>query len=109
MRSYAVAPGLVNTTMGRHLTDDDNKKLGMTPEVRAMGKTPEQGAASVVWAATAPELADRGGSYLQDGQIVAVGTLDVPNRGVAPFAADPELAKKLWKLSEDVVGGKHQG
>ncbi len=104
IHGYAIAPGLVNTTMGRHLTDEDNRKLGMTPEVRAMGKTPQVGAATVVWAATGPELEGRGGLYLQDGLIVEVGVAEVPNRGVAPFAVDPDLAKRLWTLSERVVG-----
>jgi NAD(P)-dependent dehydrogenase (short-subunit alcohol dehydrogenase family) len=103
VRFYAVAPGFVNTAMGRHLTDEDNRKLGMTPEVRAMGKSPQEGAASVAWAATGPEFEGQGGLYLQDGQVVPAGTLEVPNRGVAPFATDAQLARRLWALSESVV------
>lgn len=51
---------------------------------------PEQGAATQVWAAVTPELADRGGLYLQDCRIGEA----------APHARDPQRAAELWDLSE---------
>ena len=53
--------------------------------------TPEYGAATQVWAAVSPELADRGGLYLEDCGI---------SEAVAPYARDAERAAKLWSLSE---------
>ncbi len=52
---------------------------------------PEHGAATQVWAAVSPELADRGGLYLEDCGI---------SEAVAPYARDSERAAKLWSLSE---------
>ena len=100
---FVVAPGLVATQMGRFLTDEDNRKLGMTPEVRAMSRTPEQGAAVLVWAAIAPELEGHGGLYLENCAEVPVGHPDKPLRGVAPFAVDLESARRLWDISCEAV------
>ncbi len=102
--AFAVAPGLVATDMGRFLSEEDNLQLGMTPEVRAMSKRPEQGAAVLAWAATAPELEGHGGLYLEDCSEVLVGKPDVPFRGVAPFAVDPVAAHRLWEISCEAVG-----
>jgi hypothetical protein len=52
------------------------------------------GAATSVWAATAPELDAQGGTYLAD---CAVAT-------AAPYATDPDAARRLWALSEPLVG-----
>ena len=52
---------------------------------------PEHGAATQVWAAVSPELADRGALYLED-----CGVSDA----VAPYARDAQRAAELWMLSE---------
>ena len=52
---------------------------------------PEQGAATQVWAAVSPELAGRGGLYLED-----CGVSDA----AAPHARDERRAADLWDLSE---------
>ena len=60
-------------------------------------KTIAEGAATSVWAATALELAQRGGTYLAD---CAISDEHVP------WATDPEAARRLWTLlSEDGVRG----
>ena len=53
--------------------------------------TPEYGSATQVWAAVSPELADRGGEYLEN-----CGVSDA----VARYADDAEHAAALWALSE---------
>jgi hypothetical protein len=58
-------------------------------------KTVEQGAATSVWAATAPELDEQGGTYLADTAVTDE---------YAPWARDPESAARLWALTEDLVG-----
>ena len=65
-------------------------------------KTIPQGAASSVWAATAPELAQIGGVYIQDCQVAEV---DAPSKlGVKAYAVDPDAAERLWAISEKMVG-----
>ena len=56
----------------------------------------------VTWAATAPELADRGGLYLEDCGIAEVSE-EGPG-GVNPWALDPEAARRLFEVSEKMLG-----
>ena len=63
-----------------------------------------QGAATSVWAATAPELEGHGGSYLEDCHVAEVSEDESRNDGVRPYALDPVRAEALWELSERLVG-----
>jgi NAD(P)-dependent dehydrogenase (short-subunit alcohol dehydrogenase family) len=58
-------------------------------------RTPEQGAATGVWLATAPELAGVSGRYFADGR----------EKKPARFAEDDAAAQRLWTLSEQLVAG----
>ena len=98
VRAFAVHPGAIITDLGRHLQVEDTEILGDLEF-----KTVEAGAATHVYAATAPELDDQGGLYLEDCGIAADGSLDTPFVGWAPFASDVEAARKLWEASEDMV------
>ena len=101
VHAYAVHPGMIRTELGRHLTKADSAALkAMAKDAPGGGgfpsfKTIPEGAATSVWAATAPELAQRGGTYLADCAISA---------DHAPWATDPEAARRLWTLSEQLVG-----
>ena len=95
VHAYAVHPGMIATELGRHLSSDDFATLSK----RAAGNLPrrksiEAGAATTVWAATAPELSERGGFYLEDCTI---------SDQHAPWALDPDAAERLWSLSEELV------
>jgi NAD(P)-dependent dehydrogenase (short-subunit alcohol dehydrogenase family) len=108
VRAFAVHPGSILTPLQRHVPRASWEALGwITPDGRpAPGfKTPEQGAATAVWAATAPLLADRGGLYCQDCDVAAPATTDdMLVGGVKPWAVDPEAAARLWSLSADLTG-----
>jgi NAD(P)-dependent dehydrogenase (short-subunit alcohol dehydrogenase family) len=100
IRAYAVHPGVVATSLARHMTRGDGASLrAFEPASPGMEKvdlrrdvtTPEHGAATQVWAAVSDELADVGSAYLADCAI---------RDDVAPYAADPAHALALWKLSE---------
>ncbi|MFI6041733.1 hypothetical protein ACIA8C_08865 [Nocardia sp. NPDC051321] len=58
--------------------------------------TPDQGAATQVWAAVSPELADVGSVYLANCGI---------RSDTAPYAVDEEHAAALWEVSEKLCGG----
>jgi NAD(P)-dependent dehydrogenase (short-subunit alcohol dehydrogenase family) len=106
VRAFAVHPGGIQTELGRHLTDEtlgvliERSKAGNAP---VAWKTVEQGAATTVYAATAPELDGEGGRYLEDCHIAEV--IEDPNvsGGVRPYAIDPSRADALWELSERLV------
>jgi len=100
VHAYAVHPGRIATELGRYMTPDDVAALreraargpsgGMPPR-----KSLEQGAATTVWAAVAPELENQGGTYLADCQVTDQH---------APWARDADGARRLWALSETLVG-----
>ena len=108
VRSYAVHPGAIHTELARHMDRDDVKSLmEMRPQSEPMKfKTVEAGAATTVWAATSPELADQGGVYCEDCGVAP--TIDTPGEslGVCGYALDEEAADRLWQLSEDWSGEK---
>jgi hypothetical protein len=63
-----------------------------------------QGAATTVWAATAPELDGRGGLYCEDCGVAE--SIEDPNldQGVLSWALDEKAAERLWTLSEEWSG-----
>jgi len=68
-------------------------------------KTPEQGAATQVWAATSPQLADLGGLYLEDCDVAGPRTsTEMGAPGVFPYAVDQDEAARLWTLSAELTG-----
>ena len=100
VHAYAVHPGMVATQLGRNFTPDvmEDLKARAAANPAGAGKLPplvgtDVGAATSVWAATAPELDAQGGTYLAD---CAVAT-------AAPYATDPDAARRLWALSEELV------
>jgi len=56
-------------------------------------KTVQQGAATSVYVATSPNMEGSGGKYYSDSSEA------VPK----PYAIDPEVARKLWEISEKIV------
>ena len=71
VRAFSLHPGAILTPLGRHLQAEDLDKVMVYDEngelVLPPFKTPEQGAATSVWAATAAaELEAHGGAYLED-------------------------------------------
>ena len=66
--AFSVHPGGIMTELGRHLTEETMATLSSSvPADQAIEwKTVPQGAATTVWAATAPELDAHGGAYLED-------------------------------------------
>jgi len=106
IEAFAVHPGGIMTNLGRHLEQSDIEEL-MSRAPGGAGiqwKTVEQGAATSVYAATAPELAGRGGVYLENSGIAVPKTSDDQDGGIADYALDPESAKQLWTISEELLG-----
>ncbi len=102
----AVHPGGIMTGLQKFLPIEEMRALGWlkaddTP--LDIFKTPPQGASTSTWAATAPQLKGRGGMYLEDCHQALPA--DPTNRisGYSPHIADPELALKLWDVSEKML------
>ena len=109
VRAFSLHPGGILTPLQRHLPKEEMVQRGWidedgTPLNPAGFKTPEQGAATQVWAATSPQLAGKGGVYLVDCDIAEPATADGDRAGVRDWAADPDQAARLWALSADLTG-----
>jgi hypothetical protein len=112
-------PGAIRSGLMRHLGESEFRARGWIDaegnDLREGWKTSEQGAATTIWAAVAPELQGVSGKYLEDcaiatplpgaeqplgGQYDPRGQL----RGhYQRYALDPENAERLWALSERLV------
>lgn len=88
----AMHPGLVHTGFG-----GNNRRWYWRLAylfINRAGRTPEQGADTIIYLATAPELAGVTGQYFFD------------RKPITPSAAarDPEAARRLWQVSEQLTG-----
>ncbi|RVX43637.1 NAD(P)-dependent dehydrogenase (short-subunit alcohol dehydrogenase family) [Nonomuraea polychroma] len=108
VRAFSLHPGAILTPLQRHLPREEMVAAGWIDEAgNALDpsfKTPEQGAATQVWAATSPQLAGMGGVYCEDCDITELITDEKPGPGVRPYAVDPDEAARLWQLSADLTG-----
>jgi NAD(P)-dependent dehydrogenase (short-subunit alcohol dehydrogenase family) len=109
IRAFSLHPGGIRTPLQRHLPQEEMVELGLLTEdgvpILDPFKTPEQGAATQVWAATSPQLADLGGVYLEDCDVAGLRTSDdMTAKGVYPYAVDPDEAARLWSLSAELTG-----
>ena len=88
----ALHPGLVSTGFG-----GNNRSVFWRLAyvfINRAGRTPEQGADTIIYLATAPEVAGVTGQYFYERQ------------AIEPSAAarDPEAARRLWTVSEQLTG-----
>jgi NAD(P)-dependent dehydrogenase (short-subunit alcohol dehydrogenase family) len=88
--AHSIHPGVIGTNLAR--------SMGMLGRVfvfllKLFSKTPAQGAATTVFAATAPELAGQSGTHLANCAVVSA----------SPEGQDAELAERLWLASEQIV------
>ncbi|MFD9492796.1 SDR family NAD(P)-dependent oxidoreductase [Streptomyces sp. NPDC060005] len=109
VRAFALHPGGILTPLQRHLPKKEMVERGWIDENGDvlhpdLFKTPEQGAATQVWAATSPQLAGLGGVYCEDCDIAEPAPEDDSRTGVKAYATDPEQATRLWALSAELTG-----
>jgi len=94
--AYAVNPRLVATSFAQ-----DGDTSGLQRLFFALGKywmlTPDQGAATTTWAASAPGIESLSGQYLQD----------CAPRKASSFANDPAAAARWWDLSQQWIRDGH--
>ncbi|MGK3209103.1 SDR family NAD(P)-dependent oxidoreductase [Amycolatopsis sp. MEPSY49] len=107
VRAFALHPGRILTDLVRYLDRQELVDAGMVDaEGRVTGgaKTPEQGAATQVWAATSRQVDGLGGVYLEDCDIAEPAPADGTRTGVKDYAIDPVLAERLWTVSAELTG-----
>ncbi|GAB2495910.1 SDR family NAD(P)-dependent oxidoreductase [Nocardiopsis aegyptia] len=108
VRAFSLHPGAILTPLQRHMTRDEMVAKGWIDEEGNVAdptfKTPEQGAATQVWAATSPDLAGMGGVYCEDVDVAVLAGTDPDRPGVSDHAVDPEQAARLWRFSAELTG-----
>ncbi|MFM9937803.1 MAG: SDR family oxidoreductase, partial [Novosphingobium sp.] len=114
LRAVAVHPGGIRTELARHmgadqlqqLFDQINIDLAKEGKPPMEWKTPQQGAATTLWAGLVGEADDVGGRYCEDCQVSPVisnKSIGFGSPGVRPYALDPATAKALWAKSQELV------
>lgn len=109
--AFSVHPGGIFTPLQRHLTVEEMSALGwmnadgtIPDHIKAMFKTPEQGASTATWAATSPQLNDRGGEYCEDADIAQLAGPDSQRfHHAREWITDEGKAERLWEMSEKML------
>ncbi|WP_330276927.1 SDR family NAD(P)-dependent oxidoreductase [Lentzea sp. NBC_00516] len=100
----ALMPGGILTALQRHISQEELqariKLRGGDNPLRL--KTPEQGAATTLVLAVSPLVEGCSGLYFEDCD-EALPNAEGMTNGVAAYAADPEAAAQLWKVSEETL------
>jgi len=110
VHAFSVHPGGIITDLQRHMPREELLKrqwIDADGNPNPLFKTPAQGAATGLWAATAPELVDRGGVYCEDCSIKGVVPpehSDPATGGVKEWAIDVDAAERLFALSVEATG-----
>jgi NAD(P)-dependent dehydrogenase (short-subunit alcohol dehydrogenase family) len=95
--SNSLMPGAIATNLQRH-----SGGMQTPPELQ---KSHEQGAATSVLLATSPQVEGIGGRYFVDcNETEVVSQRSDDMSGVAPYALDPANARRLWDVSERLLG-----
>ncbi|KAF2820957.1 short-chain dehydrogenase [Ophiobolus disseminans] len=108
LRAFSVQPGGIQTNLLQHMSEEETKGLADDPALGPQFKSPEQGAATTVWAAVSNSLEGMGGKYMEDVQIAKEWKEEHGQwaPGYAAWAYSPEKEGNLWELSEKLVQEK---
>ncbi|KAF4960753.1 hypothetical protein FSARC_10382 [Fusarium sarcochroum] len=106
LHATSLHPGGILTPLAKHLPEAQLDAQKGLEGVAESFKSPEQGAATTVWAAIGQEWEGRGGRYL--GNCAESGPLGdesiYTTTGYAKHAYDPVLEQRLWEDSMKLVG-----
>jgi NAD(P)-dependent dehydrogenase (short-subunit alcohol dehydrogenase family) len=109
--AYSVHPGGILTPLQRHLPREEMVALGwvdadgnLSERAAAHFKTPAQGAATTLWAATTPALDAVGGVFCEDCDVAREVPSDATTiHGVRAHAASDAGAERLWAMTEALL------
>jgi len=119
--SFSLHPGgIVETDLKRHASAEELQAAGVYDNEGkpvhdpANGlKSIEQGASTTIWCATSAQLNNKGGVYCENTEVAVLDTSNIESnqlggsiarRGVMSYAINPDYAKQLWTLSEELTG-----
>lgn len=117
IRGYAPHPGVIaSTAFNGSVGEDEQRAAGLIDETGQPiidpehgKKTLQQGASTIVFAATSPLLAEIGGVYLNNNEVSQLNDEQPPVTAqeipadVVSHSIDPKSAVRLWELSEQLL------
>ena len=99
--TYALHPGAIaDSRLSRHY--DPTAQNALRSSGKYTFKTLQQGAATSVYVATAPELNGVGGRYFENIQQAIGEDPTACGTDAADYAVDPDRAQRLWQISEEM-------
>ncbi|KAJ5808440.1 hypothetical protein N7474_009709 [Penicillium riverlandense] len=106
LHATSVHPGGIFTGLMQHMDPAVLKEMQKDENLFKTMKSPEQGAATTVWAAIGQEWEKKGGEYLAECGKTTRGNdnHEILGVGFAGHAYDPEKEARLWKDSLNMVG-----
>lgn len=106
LHASSVHPGIIATEVGRFLSDETIEAMKQDKMLLKVLKTPEQGAATTVYAAVDKDLEGKGGRYLVNCTEAIRGTDDgqPSSETYVSHTYCPQKEADLWKDSLKMVG-----
>jgi NAD(P)-dependent dehydrogenase (short-subunit alcohol dehydrogenase family) len=108
VHGLSVHPGAILTNLQRYdypSEEERRKRLESDPVLVKVLKSPEQGAATQVWAAVAPVWEGKGGKYLEDcREGFEADEPSLLKGGYKSFVFDEEAEERLWQVSCEMIG-----
>lgn len=107
LHATSVHPGVILTGLMQYMDPTVVEEMSKSKAAMEMFKSPEQGAATTVWAAIGKEWEDKGGEYLADCQKTSPADMSlepITRNGYAAHAYDAEAEARLWRDSLKMVG-----
>ncbi|KAG7405400.1 putative oxidoreductase [Fusarium oxysporum f. sp. rapae] len=106
LHATSVHPGGILTELPRYIPPEHLQALVSSDTAKKMIKSPEQGAATTVWAAIGKQWENAGGRYLENCEEAPPAKQIDPQfgKGYAPHAYDPERETRLWEDALKIVG-----
>jgi NAD(P)-dependent dehydrogenase (short-subunit alcohol dehydrogenase family) len=106
LHATSVHPGGIMTELARYIPPEVLQSLASSDAAKKILKSPEQGAATTVWAAIGKQWENAGGKYLENCQEAPPAKQIDPyfGKGYAPHVYDPEREARLWQDTLKIVG-----
>ncbi|KAL4981917.1 NAD(P)-binding protein [Aspergillus falconensis] len=110
LHATSLHPGVIDTRFSRHVGREFVAMIMSNPAVARVAMSPEQGAATTVWAAVGKEWEKRGGRYLEDCGEASEGVDDEDGFGVGfvPRMFDVDAEERVWKDMCGLLGVAEQ-
>ncbi|KAJ4172394.1 hypothetical protein NW754_002591 [Fusarium falciforme] len=105
LHATSVHPGGIMTGLSQHIPDSELEAFKDDEKLMKQLKSPEQGAATTVWAAIGKEWEGKGGRYLEDCREAEPSKDEKPpgSSGYVEHTYDPEREGRLWEDSLKLV------